>query len=216
MCKEVITLRILLLVATSLFVTWSAIEGLWNNVGWNLVFGLMHLWQLGKIFAVEKLANVPAELDSARRRLFPDLRKSEFMEVIRLGKLVDIDNQQMIVSGVIPATVYLVLSGDCEVDVDGRLIRRQAPCILGEVSLISGQAAGASVFAQGRVRALALRSVDLRELAARRPDIKTSLLCCLSKQMALKLVPTPARLQNSQLHGTSAPDTALSGQPATG
>ena len=72
------------------------------------------------------------------------------------------------------AHLLVLLEGDTEVRVLDREDTRtsfpaQAPCILGEMGVLSGEACTATIVAQTTVRALTLPADDLRRLAARHP-----------------------------------------------
>jgi hypothetical protein len=187
MCKEVIQLRIVLLIATTLFIIWSLIEGLWNNVGWNLIFGGMHVWQLSKLVLAERRAVYSDELEQARQQLFPALRKSEFHQIVKRGQIVEQANVDLITAGQTVDSFYILLVGQCRIDSGAGMIWRHGYCLFGEVALITGQSASATVTADGTVRLLQITMRDWRELAGQQPQIESGVHSCIGRQLGYKL-----------------------------
>lgn len=195
LCKRMVTLRIVLIIATAFFIAYGVRADIWSVVWWNLPFGLMHGWQLMKLVNERRHATLTDEQEAIRTLLLPSLEPVEFARLWKLGhETTFADGEVLISEGSISDALMLVLDGNVEVRFNGS--RNHAPVplgrlsLLGEMSVLSSETASASVNTVGATRVQywpreALTPLD--ELRVAEPEIHAALMSMVGRDLANKL-----------------------------
>jgi len=195
MCKRMISLRVVMIVATALFIAYGALASIWSIVWWNIPFGLMHMWQLAKLLSERRGTVLNTEQEAIRTLLLPSLEDVEFARLWRLGEeRTFADDQLLVAEGAVPDALMLVLDGTVEVRFSEHSAHPPVPLgrlsLLGEMSVLTGEPSMASVNTVGPVRMHwwpgdALTPLD--ELRVREPKIHAALMGMVGRDLVKKL-----------------------------
>lgn len=189
--KKLFVLRIVLLFATAGFIVYGIVDEIWSLVGWNILFGGGHLWQLIKMIQERRNVDLDDEADAIRTLLFNDLDPVLFNRFWHLGNEIHpSDGQLLIKQGSADANLFLMLDGTIEITPapTGYAAIHLGPLrFAGEMSNVSGDSANANVTARGRVRARAWDRSDLEALRSDEPEINSALVHAISRDVVRKL-----------------------------
>lgn len=194
-CKQMVTLRVVLIIATVFFIAYGITDDIWSVVWWNLPFGFMHGWQLAKLIAERRRTALTEEQEAIRTLLLPSLDPVEFARLWKLGHERSLgDNEELIAEGSVAKALMLVLDGAVEVrfnaDEGHRAVRLGRLSLLGEMSVITGEPASASVFTTGRVRLQCWPRdalIPLDDLQAAEPKVHSALMGMVGRDLVNKL-----------------------------
>jgi len=200
--------RIVLLAATFLFIAYGLASGVHSVVWWNIPFGVMHAVQIYRLFAARWAVDLDAEEQEIHAKLFPTLNDVDFHELWSAGREELIDgHQKMIVCDERTDRLMLVIDGEVEVTTRaGEVVRLGSLQVVGEMSLVSGEVANATVESCDPIRVRTWSHRGLIELGERNNEIKQAGLLLIGQQLASKVT-------GSSGSGTSSLGRAARVQP---
>ena len=159
---------------------------------WNIPFGLIHMVQIYRLFSARWAVDLDEEEQAIHARLFPTLDDVNFNELWSLGREELIDgHQKMIVCDERTDRLMLVIDGEVEVTTRaGEVVRLGALQVVGEMSLVSGEVANATVESCDPIRVRTWSHRELIELGERNNEIKQAGLLLIGQQLASKVTGT--------------------------
>lgn len=192
--KEMLRLRLMALVVTILFIVYGFISGIHSIVWWNIAFGGMHLYQIGLLLRERMGVSLTDEDDELRQKLFPTLDAVEFNALWSLGtEHTLVANEVIVEAGAEVDQVSIVIDGAADVDLgDGRFSRLRPDALIGEMSLLRGGPACATVRASGPTVVRSFNHTALLELGEARPVVKDAALILIGRQLAEKIHADPS------------------------
>lgn len=187
LARTITWLRFVLVCASIAFITFGILEGIWSMVAWNVLIGGMHLyWVIADQFR-ERSVDLSGRQLAVRDEFFPALSDLHFHAFWMKGTKVVVTDEHLIHNGQRPTTVSLILDGIAVIERSGEIVcgvRRGA--LLGEMSLVSGQASEVDVLARGK---LVMRQWDQRaitKLDKENPEAARAFRTLLSQDLAAK------------------------------
>ena len=192
--------RIVLLAATFLFIAYGLASGVHSVVWWNIPFGLMHIVQIYRLFSARWAVDLDEEEQEIHAKLFPTLDDVNFNELWSLGREELIDShQKMIVCDERTDRLMLVIDGEVEVTTRaGEVVRLGSLQVVGEMSLVSGEVANATVQSCDPIRVRTWSHRELIELGERNNEVKQAGLLLIGQQLASKVTGTSTRSRTPQ------------------
>lgn len=192
--KDMLRLRFMALIVTVLFMTYGFISGIYSIVWWNIAFGAMHLFQIALLMRERMGVSLSKEDDQIRKKLFPTLDPVEFNALWSMGTERTLGPNEVIVeAGAHVVDMHLILDGAADVDVgEGRLIRLRPLALVGEMSLVSGNVACATVRSAGPTTVRSFNHAALLALGETRPLVKDAALILIGRQLAEKIHADPS------------------------
>lgn len=168
--RTITWLRVMLVAAAVGFVAYGAIEGIRSMLIWNLVTGSMHTFRLVRDYLQQRSVTLTQEQTQIRDDFMSGLGDFDFSLLWAMGEGRNYHDQVLIADGDEPTTVSIVLDGVALIERDGDVIRGiRRGGLIGEMSFVSGQAANATVRADGTLTVHQWRQSDLSSLAQVRP-----------------------------------------------
>lgn len=168
----------------------------------QLFYIIISLFGITRLFVVtHMLRSSPVERAFVRSHL-PDLKPEYVRPLMKRGEWIDVESGHVFARQGQPLDhLYFLHDGDAAVDVDGRRVGSCRECFIGELTALTGQAASATVTAEGPCKVLAFDTRRLRRLLRRSPDIKLALMGGFSQATMALLVK-----RNRDAHGVVSPD----------
>ncbi len=183
--KTMVKLRIVLLLATILFIAYGLSSGVMSVTWWNLPFGAIHLWQLWKISPFGQ-QDLDAEAAGVHSELFPTLSQTDFATIWKLGeeRIISV-HEELTTQGERVADLTLILDGNAAVvDEDVTLTSLD---LVGEMSLLLGGGATRTVCATSEMRVRTWPKAHLVALGEKNPHLKSAGLVALGQSLAQKV-----------------------------
>lgn len=185
---DMLRLRVVWMSGTILFMTYGLIAGLWPAVYWNVPVMAVHIWRITGLVRDRQNVDLDDEAEAIRTLVFPTLDRVAFNAMWHCGDEQIVEDLTLIEQGSDVKDLVLILDGEVDVFIDEKLTRRMGHYrLIGEISSLTGEAANASVVANGAVR---LRAWDKQLLAAcerRYPTVQVAVLRAMGHEVARKL-----------------------------
>lgn len=185
--KEMIWLRLTLLVATFLFIAYGFIAPITSIVLWNIPVAILHIYALWQLFSARRGIELDDEAEALRTLLFPSLDRVTFNALWHSGEERYTKDETLITKGEPVPELFLILDGEVEIlkGVEAFVMSRFR--LIGEMSSLSDSVASATVRANEPVRLRAWDKSALTALAKKYPAIDTALLKAMGQEVARKL-----------------------------
>lgn len=187
--KEMLRLRMALLIATVFYISYGFIEGIWSMVWWNIPVGLIHLWRIVDLLRQRRSVNLDDEADAIRVLLYQSLNPVEFDELWSLGEEQVLDDGHVVIEqGALVTRITMILDGNVRVESDGRPLSELGRFrFVGEMSNLSGKPASATVITDGAARIRSWDSDKLEELLRKNAPTERAHLRAVGRDLADKL-----------------------------
>lgn len=192
--KDILRLRLMALVVSALFIAYGISSGIYPFVWWNLAFSVMHGYQIAMLIIERRGVALSDDDELVRATLFPTLDSIAFSALWELGvdELLQ-PNKLIVEAGQEIDEVLLVRDGAADVDLgEGRFIRLRPHSLIGEMSMLRGGPACATVRASGPTTVRRFSRAALLELGEERPAIKDAALLLIGRQLAEKIHADPS------------------------
>lgn len=187
--REVLFLRIVLSCANSLQVVYQLFYN--NNPDiafWNFIFLLVNTIQVVKLIRERSPVKIPHEIEDIFRTKFSNMTHREFLYFWSLGKQKEITDSTVIDEGEYQKSIFLILSGQAQVQRDERIIATlNRPEFVGEISFITREPASADVNSKGKMFYIEWDQEELRRLKISNPAFWTKLNQILGEDLAKKI-----------------------------
>ena len=186
--RDMLRLRLTLLLATLLFIIYGVVAEIWSVFWWNLPVGAVHTWGIWMLLKQRRSVNLDAEAEAVRTLLYPDLDRVAFNLMWHAGEERSVSNEVLIRRDEPVDELLLILDGDVDVDVrDDLVVRLGRLRIVGEMSSVTGSNATATVTANNNVRLRAWNKEKFARLIEEHPEIERAHLRAIGHELTRKL-----------------------------
>jgi hypothetical protein len=183
-------LRILLLCGTLLYLTYYFVATetpLWSAIIANSAVCLTSIYGLIRVLLDQSRLFMRAE-DVAILEHFPGLEPGVFRRLLKLGQIRHLhQGEEMAVSGIIPDSLFYILSGDVSVSKSRVNFDVGESTFIGEVSMIQGVSATATVTGSAHTRVIEWNRQKLRDTMAKDERLRLAVEALLTRDIAKKL-----------------------------
>lgn len=188
MFKEILKLRVVLAMATVLFIGYGALSGIWSVFWWNLPVLAIHVWHIVTILIERNRVNLDDKARAVHTLLLPDLDLVAFSAWWNTGKNRTVNDATLTQQGVEVTELYLLIDGTVDIYVSGRQVVALGTLrLIGEASTLTGSPASATVTTHGRADLRVWNKAELGELFAKRPEVESAFLRMAGQDLADKL-----------------------------
>ena len=182
--RSLITLACLLLVSFNLLYPGGP---LWTPIIHNTVIGSINIVLLGLVVRERSTIGMRRQMLDIYGN-FATFNPGQFRKLMHIGEVRRFSaEERLCTAGEVPEYLYLVLRGEVRLSRDGSDFRIGPGNFIGEVSLLLGGPATATVTALPGSRCAAWPRRDLDRLTARSPAIANALAALLNRDLARKL-----------------------------
>ncbi len=187
--RNILPLRILAIASGCFAIVYDVLMGLEGAILWEITFTLVNLVQVGIIINERRKAQITAEEESLRQRMFGQLSVVDFHRMIRTGTWITTPNGETLTEQGKPVSrIVLITDGAAKVEIDKNIVAycREGDWV-GEMAFVSGNNASATVATIAPTRYLMWRSADLIHLLEKHPDVRTALQSVFNRNLIEKL-----------------------------
>ena len=161
---------------------------------WTAIFVLVNSYNIIKILLERRPKLIPDEIRDLYEDIFKSLTTSEFLYFWNMGNIKSVKDDYFIHSGEKQDNLLLVLSGNSNVEVNGKAIATlKRGSFIAEISFLTGEPASADVHACGEVIFISWRSERLKNLQNDNPGFWMKLQHALSEDLIKKVKPQAKR-----------------------
>ncbi|MGE0815111.1 MAG: Crp/Fnr family transcriptional regulator [Vicinamibacterales bacterium] len=186
--RDVLWLRILLVAAQTVLAVYAfsiGVPAIWR---WNLLFVAINAYWTARILRERRAVTVPDALKPLHEDTFRAMSPSEFLRFWDLGTPVEARDAVLTTEGDYPDALWIVVSGRAAVRRGARTIAQLTDGqFAGEMSLVTGRPANATVVVQGGATLRSWGVSLLRDLESGEPGLWSRLQAVLGTDLVGKV-----------------------------
>ena len=189
--RNILWLRWFAVAAALTAIPYYLVQGtvLWPPVGWALVFTVINLYQIARIYLERRPVTLSEDEQTLYDFGFRSLRPREFVSLLLVGEWKQGDVGERVVSEGQPVSALCIaISGRAEVRKQGHLIGLLRPGqIIGAALALAGQPSTVDVSFTEPARYMRWPLASLRRFVDQRPDLRVTLQGLVNRDLAAKL-----------------------------
>lgn len=183
-------LAIVGLVAEAVYFYAAGSGSLWVAIGWSVVFLLINAFQLARLVRELRSARLQGDEKLLKAGTFAAMSLLSFRRLMNAGHWATLPAGTVLTVQNQPVAQLRVLTrGLATVCVDGQPVARiHAGGIVGEMSLLTGSAATATVTLEQEARVFEVEAARLKQLLAAQDELRAEFHQALGSDLAAKVV----------------------------
>lgn len=184
------TLAIVGLVAEAVYFYVAGSSALWVAIGWSMVFLAINAVQLTRLLRELRSLTLRGDEHLLKSRTFAPLSLLSFRRLMKAGQWQTLAPGAVMTQQKQPVThIRVLVDGAANVVVDGvQVATISAAGIVGEMSLLTGDAATATVTVTQQARVFEIASAELGSLLQGHEDLRAEFHQAIGSELAAKLV----------------------------
>lgn len=212
--RSQILLRSLLLVGSGLYLIYYALaaeDPLWQAMAATTTLALANAYGLSMLLLSRSTRIIPAD-QLPLYEMLSGLEPGDFKALMRFGTARTLVNDETLtVKGEVPDRLFYIIDGAVEIEKDTAIrFRIASRHFIGEVSLVLGTPASATVWAPAGTRVIEWRRGDLAKAMDRQNRLKLAVEALIARDMARKVAVGAAILDTPLATGTLDSSQAVS------
>lgn len=189
--RDMLWLRSILISAQVSLIFYALLQGNQVVAFWNFIFVGINAFQVIRIVRERKPIEVDPDLLDLYKSTFHSMTPREFLYFWGMGQITEAKEGVIIRQGEYQHDLLLLLSGTVDVEKDNRQIAQLTRGhFMSEMSIITGEAASASVSSSGPVQYVSWSRVKLNNLKKLHPQLSIKLQGILGKDLINKIKST--------------------------
>ncbi|MEM8625123.1 MAG: cyclic nucleotide-binding domain-containing protein [Pseudomonadota bacterium] len=188
--RDQLWLRLLLLLGTFFYIGYYYLEPsepLWEAIVWSSLMAVANTFMIMGLVRDRASFGMAAEHARLYERFSP-MSPGDFRRLMRIAQSHSIDAETVLTrEGELPGALYYVTEGTIEIEKGSQRFSIEAPSFIGEVSLLMGGPATATVRIRPNARYLAWERTTLHALLERRETLQHRFDKILGRDMAGKV-----------------------------
>lgn len=189
--RDVFWLRVITLLATSLYFLYASQIGLLSMQIWQIIFIAVNGYHIVYLLRQRIPIELPKSLQNIYEASFSDMTPREFLLFWNFGDDVEYQDTHLVEQGGLVESLWLVTLGEVEIKkANQTLASLSQGQFLGEMSFLKETTASADAYAKGSVAARIWSQQKLRDFCALNPDQKHKLYRILARDLSEKISST--------------------------
>ena len=185
-----IKIRILLLIGSMVYLIYymiAAKEPLWEAMIATCAMSIANIYGLGSILLRNRVKFIPAD-QHALYSMFCGVEPGEFRTLMKYGHIRKLQHEEFLtITGKVPDNLFFIIEGEIEIEKDNTRFSISPRHFIGEVSLMLGSAASASVSLKAGSKIVEWSREKLLHDMAHNVQLKSAIETLLSRDMAKKV-----------------------------
>ena len=188
--RDILFLRIIVVIGSSLFISYALIFDILAMMWWNLVFISINIYQIIRIIIERRPIKLSSELNVIYQTCFTNMSTRDFLSFWHFGQENIYENEKVCEEGLTPERLLYIISGEAEVYHKKNLvINLEARSFVAEMSFLTHKPASADVYMSGR--ALTWNREKLEVLEKVNPRLIAELRVSIGEDLSKKLGRAP-------------------------
>lgn len=207
---EQVKIRVLLLIGSALYLVYYAVvagDPLWEAMAATLAMSLANVFGLTALMVSRSARFIPANQMNLYS-MFSGVEPGEFRALMKRGTVRTLtENETLTTVGAVPDRLYFVIDGEIEVEQGQGCFQLPPRHFLGEISLMLGTPASATVRVGAGAHLVEWQRENLVRAMTRQPKLKIAVESLLGRDMARKVAVLAGHIDSNYVHGDPAMDT---------
>jgi CRP-like cAMP-binding protein len=185
--RDIFRLRLMLVVASVVFLFWGIVDDNLSVILWNFAFGSVSAFQLLRLVHIRRSVKLTELESTIRAERFASMSERDFLLFGEMGARGSATDSVLIEHGESHGRLLLVTAGEVEVQRLNRVATSGAGDSLGEMSLLSDLPAAATVTAKGLVDYREWTHERIAGSARAEPSLSAAFRAALAADLSRKL-----------------------------
>ncbi len=188
MLGNILWLRVLLVVAATLYIITGVSLGLTSMAGWNAAYLLINLYHVFILLRDKNIITLPEETRLIYREVFSSLSTREFKKLMSINSFESVVDKQLFKEGSETDKLMIIVEGKADVIKSNKVIASlHSGDLMGEMSFVSGNPASADVVAVGKLRYAFWTHKDIEKLKIKNNDTYNQFIGVIGRDLVKKL-----------------------------
>lgn len=188
--KNQIILRLLILIGTGLYIYYyyiAAEQPLWDAIITSVLIGVSNIIGFINLLISQSPRFIaPGQMDLYN--MLGGMEPGNFRKLMKIGeRRVLLQDEQLTVQGELPTKLFFILEGEVLIDKDGNQFKAGPKVFVGEISMILGSAASASVYLSKGAEIVEWDKQALFKAMAAKDSFRVAVEAIIGKDMAQKV-----------------------------
>jgi len=185
---NILWLRILLVIASTIYIISGVSLGITSMVGWNSAYLAINLYHITFLLLDKITISLPDETKDIYHRFFSTLSTREFKKLIMMNQFCIFHREIIIQESEMTDKLFIVLAGEVDIVKSGKKIASLKPGhLIGEMSFMSHESASANAVALGNVQCAYWTHADLEKLKFKNIQVYNKFLSIIGCDLVRKL-----------------------------
>ncbi len=186
--KNILWLRILLVIAAIIYIISGISLGITSMIGWNMAYLLINLTHIVILLLDRVTIALPEDTVKVYQRYFSTLSTREFKKLIMTNEFRIFQDDMIINEGDAPDRLYIVLRGTVNIVKDGStLATLDRGDFIGEMSFLTKDEASASAYAENLVQCAFWTHADLEKMKLKNSGVYDKFISIIGCDLVRKL-----------------------------
>ena len=186
--KNILWLRILLVIAALVYIVSGISLNITSMIGWNSVYLAINLYHITLLLLDKTTINLPVETRDLYHQVFSSLSTREFKKLILTNPFGAIKDKVIICETEKTNQLFLILKGQVNIVKSEKIIASLGVGdLIGDMSFISKETAAASAIALGTVEYAYWTHDNLEKLKIKNIDTYNKFLSIIGRDLVRKL-----------------------------
>jgi len=186
--RNILWLRILLVIASCIYIFSGVSLGITSMVGWNSAYLAINLYHVSILLLDKITISLPEITIKIYHRYFSALSTREFKKLVMTNQFCSFSDSSIIQKSEVTGKLFIVLTGKVNIVSSGAVIATlDAGDMIGEMSFISKQPASADAVALGTIECAYWTHDDLEKLKLKNIDVYNKFLAIIGCDLVRKL-----------------------------
>ena len=186
--RNILWLRILLVVAATIYIISGVSLGITSMVGWNSAYLLINSYHIVFLLLDRITINLPEDTRNVYHLYFSSLSTREFKKLISNNRFGIVQDEVIVDESEVPGRLFIILRGKVEIMKSGcRIASLGAGDFVGEMSFLSKEPASASAHARDLVQYAYWTHDDLEKLQHKNITLYNKFIAIIGCDLVRKL-----------------------------
>ena len=186
--SNVLWLRLLLVIGAGFYIATGFALDLHGMIAWHIGYAAINLGHIALLLLNSSPTVLPVKLRKVYSDGFATLKPREFQKLMRTNKPKTATGGRLLREGQGNDTLFLVIGGNAMVKKNGVSVASIGPGeFIGEMSVLTGEAASADVVVEEPVEFIYWQNKDLKKLEETNLKLYNGLMAAVGKDLVQKL-----------------------------
>ena len=186
--RNVLWLRIFLVLAAIIYIVTGVSLGITSMIGWNSAYLAINLAHIVLLLMDRITINLPPETRGIYQQYFSTMSTREFKKLATMNDFCLFQDQYLLTEKGQTDRLYIILKGEVKVSRKGKTIATLKPGdFIGEMSFLTNGAATADAYAENLVQCAYWTHDDLEKMKLKNKDSYNKYIAIVGRDLVRKL-----------------------------
>ena len=186
--RNILWLRVLLVLASTVYIISGVNLGITSIIGWNAAFLVINIYHIILLVLDKVTINLPGNTVGIYHQHFSTLSTREFKKLIVTNQVITVENEEIIRESEVTDKIFIILSGYVDiVSANNAIASLGEGDMIGEMGFLTKEPASAQAIAHGKVLCAFWTHDDLDKLKLKNINLYNKFIAIIGCDLVRKL-----------------------------